>query len=326
MLRFMKFCFTALLLLSFSTTVFCQQKDSLINGLNSLNQTDSAEVRENVSNTDTCSKNTGISFKSYFVLLGGDLKQQVTAPFHQTGKEWFRIGMYTASVAAISAITDEPVQRFAVKIHDSSQAVSNVSSYATKFGGRYELYTLAALGGYSVIFKDKKMQTTTLLATQAYITSGLIESVVKYITGRQRPSYYDPNHPEPEPYFHGPAFSGGKNVYGQKINTSFPSGHTTVVFAVATVFAKEYKNVGWVPPVAYGAASLVGLSRITENKHWTSDVIVGATLGFLCGRQVVNNYHRYTKLKTSPKGGTVAFNLNYNGYNFEPGLVYTFRR
>ena len=97
-------------------------------------------------------------------------------------------------------------------------------------------------------------------------------------------------------------------------------------FAAATVFAKEYKNVPWVPPVAYGAASLVGLSRITENKHWTTDVVVGATLGFLCGRQVVNNYHRYAKLKAPGKSGTLSFNLNYNGYNFEPGLNYTFRK
>ncbi len=323
----MKICFSALLLCSFSLTAFSQQTDTLVNKLDSLNKkTDTTGVQTNIIKPEAYSETTSIGLKSYFILLGSNLKQQVTAPFHQTGKEWFRIGMYTASVAALSALSDEPVQRFAVKIHDSSQTVSSVSGYVTRFGGRYELYTLAALGGYSVIFKNKKMQTTTLLATQAYITSGLIESAIKYITGRQRPSYYDPNHPEPEPYFHGPAFSGGKNATGQKINTSFPSGHTTVIFAAATVFAKEYKNVPWVPPLAYGAASLVGLSRITENKHWASDVVVGATLGFLCGRQVVNNYHRYAKLKAPSKSGTVSFNLNYNGYNFEPGLVYTFRK
>ena len=151
----MKFYFTALLLLSFSAPVFCQQKDRLINGLDTLNRADNIDAQTNIYKSDACPENTAINFKSYFILLGSDLKQQIPAPFHQTGKEWFRIGMYTASVATLSAIIDEPVQRFAVKIHDSSQAVSSLSSYATKFGGRYELYTLAALGGYSVLFKDK---------------------------------------------------------------------------------------------------------------------------------------------------------------------------
>jgi membrane-associated phospholipid phosphatase len=258
--------------------------------------------------------------------LGSDIKQDITAPFHQTPGEWAHIGIYGVSVAAFSVLADEPIQRSATTIHNNSKTVANVSSYVTKFGGRYELYSLAALGGYGFIFNNKKMQTTTLLATQAYLTSGLIESIVKYITGRQRPSYYDPNHPEPEPTFHGPGYSLGHNIYNHKISTSFPSGHTTVIFAAATVFAKEYKNTPWVPALAYSAASLVGLSRITENKHWATDVIVGATLGYLCGSQVVNNYHRYAKLKAPKKSGTLSFNLNYNGYNFEPGLVYTFSR
>lgn len=302
------------------------QTDTLINKLDSLNKkTDSIGGQKNIINQDAYTENTRISFSSYFILLGSNLKQDITAPFHQTPKEWKSIGIYSASVAALSIIADEPVQRFAVRLHDSNHIVSNISSYVTKFGGRYELYSLAALGSYGFIFNNKKMQTTTLLATQAYITSGLMESVIKYITGRQRPSYYNPNHPEPEPYFHGPFFSGGNNVYGHKINTSFPSGHTTVIFAAATVFAKEYKNKPWVPVAAYSAASLVGLSRITENKHWTTDVIAGATLGYLCGSQVVNNYHRYAKLKAPAKSGTLSFNINYNGYNFEPGFVYTFR-
>ncbi|HVX27495.1 MAG TPA: phosphatase PAP2 family protein [Parafilimonas sp.] len=315
------------LLLIFSTCIFSQQKDTLVNKLDSLNKkTDTTGGQTNIINPKAYTETTRISFPAYFVLLGNDIKQDFTAPFHQTSKEWAHIGIYGASVAAFSVLADEPIQRSATKIHDNNKTVASVSSYVTKFGGKYELYSLAALGGYGFIFNNKKMQTTTLLATQAYLTSGLIESIAKYITGRQRPSYNDPNQPEAEPTFRGPGYSLGHNIYNHKISTSFPSGHTTVIFAAATVFAKEYKNTPWVPVVAYSAASLVGLSRITENKHWATDVIVGATLGYLCGGQVVNNYHRYAKLKAPSKSGTLSFNLNYNGYNFEPGLVYTFRR
>jgi len=322
----MKICFVVLVMLAFSNYTF-SQTDTLINKLDSLSKkTDTTGAQKNIINPTAYTESTQIKFSSYFILLGSDFKQQITAPFHQTEKEWARIGIYGASVAALSLIADEPVQRFAVKLHNDSKAVSNVSSYVTKFGGKYELYSLAALGSYGFIFNNKKMQTTTLLATQAYMTSGLMETILKTISGRQRPSYYNPNHPESEPYFHGPFYKKGLDVSGHAVNSSFPSGHTTVIFAAATVFAKEYKNTPWVPVVAYSAASLVGLSRITENKHWTTDVIVGATLGYLSGRQVVNNYHRYAKLKAPHKSGTLSFNINYNGYNFEPGLVYTFQR
>ncbi len=82
-----------------------------------------------------------------------------------------------------------------------------------------------------------------------------------------------------------------------------------------------------VPVIAYSAASLIGVSRITENKHWVTDVVVGAALGYLTGKHVDNNYHRFEKIKARehPKN-TVSFQLQYNFGHLEPGLIYTFRR
>jgi hypothetical protein len=58
-------------------------------------------------------------------------------------------------------------------------------------------------------------------------------------------------------------------------------------FAVATVFSGVYKEHRWVPWVAYGAAGLVGASRIALGRHFPSDVIVGGILGNSFGRMVV---------------------------------------
>ena len=238
-------------------------------------------------------------------------------------------GIYVGSIILLQSFSeyfDEPIQKLGVNIHNSSPSISSLSNNITQLGGRNELYCLAALGSYGFIFKNKKLQTTTLLATQAYITSGLIETFMKTVSGRQRPSYYNPAHPEPEPTFHGPVFKKGLDVGGPAYSSSFPSGHTTVIFAAATVFAKEYSNIKWVPIVAYSTASLIGISRITENKHWATDVIVGATLGYLSGNLVVNNYHRYVTKKESQKRGALSFTLSYNGINLEPGLIYAFRK
>jgi len=170
------------------------------------------------------------------------------------------------------------------------------------------------------------MKTTTLLATQSYITGAAIESVLKFISGRQRPYVTDSTKVQANPTFYGPFYKTPKDPNGNKTNSSFPSGHTTVAFAAATVFAMEYHNRPLIPFVAYSAATLIGLSRITENKHWATDVLTGAAVGYLTGRLVVNNYHRYAKLKEpQQKKNSVSFNLQYNYGVLMPGLVYTFR-
>lgn len=63
---------------------------------------------------------------------------------------------------------------------------------------------------------------------------------------------------------------------------SFPSGHTAQAFAAATFLSEEYKSkFKWMPYLAYGIASSVGILRMANNKHYISDVLVGAGLGIL---------------------------------------------
>lgn len=73
---------------------------------------------------------------------------------------------------------------------------------------------------------------------------------------------------------------------------SFPSGHTSATFATATVLQRHF---GWKVGVpAYAFASYVAGSRLQENKHYASDVIVGAALGIVSGRAVTVGRGRAT--------------------------------
>jgi len=270
-------------------------------------------------------ENTRITPHVYLVLVYDDIKQQWTYPFRATKQEWLDAGIFAAATTGAILFADKPVNRFTVNQIRTNKSVVSASTYVTNFGGMYETYTLAALGAYGVLFHKDKEKTTTLLATQAYVTGAAIETVLKYLTGRQRPSYYDPVTGQNSHVFHGPFYHFLKKDNGSF--ESFPSGHTTVAFAAATVFAMEYREYRLVPIVAYGAATAIGLSRIVQNQHWISDVMVGAALGFLTGRQVVNNYHRYSKvqLEKAKKKNTVSFNLDYSNGVLMPGVIYTFR-
>ena len=96
-----------------------------------------------------------------------------------------------------------------------------------------------------------------------------ISSSLKYTIGRNRPPVAgDPAQFRP--------FSG---------SNSFPSGHTAVAFALATSIADETDDK-WSDVALYGAATLTAMSRINDDRHWASDVIIGGLIGHLSGRWV----------------------------------------
>jgi membrane-associated phospholipid phosphatase len=315
--------------LLFCSQTRAQTPDTLIRKLDSLRK--SGDTAKQINNTEkwAFTDRTNLNGSSYFTLLGSNLKQSFTKPFHMKPKDWANLGKFVLLEVALSFV-DEPIQRNALDWRNSSNTVQDVNNYITRFGGLYEVYTLAGLAAAGYLTKNNKLTTTTLLASQSYLTAGAVQLVLKALTGRQRPSYTDRYTLDAEPRFHGP-FYKSVDINGYKTNSSFPSGHTTGVFAAATVYSLEYKDKKLVPFISYGIATAIGLSRIVENKHWLTDVVAGAALGYITGQQVVNNYHRYARIKNdeaaakAKKKGSVVFNLDYSNGVLQPGFVYTFR-
>ena len=325
----MKLQFIILFLL-LPALAFSQKTDTLIHKLDSLDKKADTVGQKNIIQPQEYNEATKITFKSYFVLLGSNFKQQLTAPFNTSAKGWVKVAKFGVLAGGLMLL-DHPIQKTAVNWRKDNPFLTNASRYVTNTGGAYETITLASLGAYGFLFKDEKIRTTTLLASQAYITSGVINSIIKNLAGRQRPSVYNPDRVEARPLFKGPFANGGKDANGKKLATSFPSGHATLAFSAATVYAMEYKDKPLIPILSYTGATLIGLSRITENQHWFTDVVIGAGMGYLSGRQVVNNYHRFAKIKKAePLNHEVMhtklyFNMqNYNG-ELHPGLTLSLR-
>lgn len=74
---------------------------------------------------------------------------------------------------------------------------------------------------------------------------------------------------------------------------SFPSGHTTKIFAIAATFSSDLSDEApWVPFVAYPIATWAASTRVLDNEHWLTDLVGGAALGILSSRFVDRLNHR----------------------------------
>jgi membrane-associated phospholipid phosphatase len=112
--------------------------------------------------------------------------------------------------------------------------------------------------------------------------------VTKSVAGRARP-YVDPENPLD--------FGLGRGWRNDRFQ-SFPSGHTTAAFAAAAAVTKEIEK-RWpdaellAGTALFGAATLVGASRLYHNVHWASDVAMGAAIGSFAGWKVVRYTHSH---------------------------------
>ena len=144
-------------------------------------------------------------------------------------------------------------------IHDLSRGISH-SGVILPVG------IPTAMGIYALIQKDQ-----ALLKDAIYIGTSVIEALgltygLKYTIDRQRPyeKYPDKIRPiEPED------------------SPSFPSGHTTAAFSLATSLSITYPKWYVIAPSAIWACG-VGLARINQGVHYPSDVLTGAAIGVGC--------------------------------------------
>ena len=87
---------------------------------------------------------------------------------------------------------------------------------------------------------------------------------------------------------------------------SFPSGHAADTFALATVSLHYY---GWKAGVPlYALASLVAASRVEQGKHFPSDVLVGATIGYIAGRAAIRGAQH---VSVGASGGGIQFYFTF---------------
>lgn len=125
--------------------------------------------------------------------------------------------------------------------------------------------------------------------TEAVLVADILTYALKGVDGRARPFVSSDTNPTDFKFLHG---------FGNGDRQSFPSGHATSAFAAAAAVTAETgawwpKSTWVIGPLMYGGATMVGLSRMYHNKHWASDVLLGAAIGTFSGWKVVQYSHAH---------------------------------
>lgn len=117
------------------------------------------------------------------------------------------------------------------------------------------------VGGLSLLADGKAAKPEMIQGAKALAATGMITEALKLSVREKRPN--------------------------SNSTTSFPSGHTSAAFAMATVLTDYHPNYA-IP--AYALAATIGWSRVEVNAHHWQDVIAGAALGYFTAKHFTNEH------------------------------------
>jgi len=139
-------------------------------------------------------------------------------------------------------------------------------------------FTLAGISVSTYIIgraiEDEKVIETAKALIESQIITAAMTGIIKVSTGRRRP-----------------------DGSGNRFTSSFPSGHASGAFALASTVDTMYGHKIGIP--LYAFAGFTGFSRLSDNKHFLSDVLFGAVLGTVVGRTVAKIHQREEDTKLS---------------------------
>ena len=240
--------------------------------------------------------------RDYFKGIFSDIAHTASSPLIWDRSDWITAGWIAGGTGMFIALDEEINSAFK---NNRSIYTEKLMDIFEPFGnGAFTVPALATVYFLSHFHENEKAKRTALIATESFLITGLYTTVLKYSFGRHRPRTGNSS-----TSFDG--FSTNRN------ENSFPSGHTSTAFAIATVIANEYEKTPYIKPISYGIATLPGLSRINYEAHWASDVFLGAALGYFTSKTLLrlhNNkkgQHFTIYPRADSRGGGIVLSKNF---------------
>jgi len=246
------------------------------------------------SDSETDSAGTRPSLQALPLLFVHDTWHVITAPLHWHSRDFTSLAIQVVCLGGVASV-DGPVRD--VVQRNRTRRMDDALEVIEPLGSTYSFWALGIFGVAGLALDDPKAMDVAIDGFTADVIAGnLITPNLKHAFGRKRPFQ------TAETY----RFEPFSNY------SSFPSGHATRAFAVASVVAAHYHS-WWVKGTAYSLAGLVALARVNRNVHFASDVTAGALIGTAVGRAIVHFNDR--KGTGSPRGqqGHAALVLTGDG-------------
>ncbi len=227
------------------------------------------------------------------LLMGGAMPARAQADSSRARVSLFTYqDAFLATGVVVAGLLAQPLDdHFATRLQDSSTQANRKLQRLSTFV-RTTADPGSAIIGISMyavgrLARNDRMAALGLHGSEALIIGEGVAVAIKGVFGRQRP------HVQPRNSHSYQLFRG---LSGDDKYRSFPSGHSVAAFAAAAAVTSETTNwwPSWRVPIGaamYGGAALVGVSRMYDNRHWASDVIIGAGIGTFAGLKVVRFNH-----------------------------------
>lgn len=195
---------------------------------------------------------------------------------------------FVATAAALAPLDRQIARTSQRPALQANRILSHGSVGARLLGSPGAIILGGAVYGAGRASGNHHMARLGLHTAEAVFVGDMITGAIKNVAGRKRP-YLSPDNPYDFRLFRG--------FKGDSVR-SFPSGHTTSAFAAAAAATAETGYIWkegkpYVGAVLFGAAGIVGVSRMYNNAHWASDVAIGAAIGSFVGWKVVRYSHQH---------------------------------
>ncbi|MBN8573456.1 MAG: phosphatase PAP2 family protein [Candidatus Kapaibacterium sp.] len=184
------------------------------------------------------------------------------------------LGIASGMVIA-SSFVDESFRNDIIHTSMRGASMDKFTDIVNKYGDLTApaLLTVSIYGG-GLLFDDEYVRTTGRMLGEALIIGGTLTTFGKFAIGRARP------------YLNEGSNSFSPFHWGDE-RWAFPSGHTTVAFTVSGVLSARIQR-WWATAGLYGLAASTGFARMYKDKHWFSDIVLGAIVGSFATYTVVN--------------------------------------
>lgn len=187
-----------------------------------------------------------------------------------------RIARWTQSEAVQGSPARHRLVQRATKVNETTLTLAGLLAYGA---GRLTHATATA---------DVALHTT-----EAIVLTSIVSQSIRGPLGRSRPYF---THDSSQFDFH---FMKG---FGNFAYRAYPSLHAATAYAAAAALVTEVRErhpgaLWYAAPLAYGAASIPGLTRMYLDDHWASDIVMGGVIGVLLGTRVVAYQHHPTPVR-----------------------------